>query len=87
MMERERVMMERITALEARLGMDSSNSSKPPSSDPPSAPPRPPREKGKRKAGGQPGHEGRTWQKFSADEVDKIVPLMPDSGVRLASIA
>lgn len=78
MMERERVLMERVTALEARLGMDSSNSSKPPSSDPPSAPPRPPREKGKRKAGGQPGHEGRTWQKFSADEVDKVVPLVPD---------
>ena len=46
----------RIAALEARLGQDSSNSSKPPSSDPPHAKRRPPRMPSGKRRGGQPGH-------------------------------
>ena len=53
---------ERVRELEARLGKDSSNSHKPPSSDSPYKA-RPPGKKGKRKVGGQPGHKGvtRSW--------------------------
>lgn len=59
----------RLTALEAenaelkrRLGMDSTNSSKPPSSDSPFTKPAPKSLRGKtgRKPGGQPGHRGQT---------------------------
>lgn len=53
---------ERVRELEARLGRDSSNSHKPPSSDSPYKA-KPPGKKGKRKVGGQPGHKGvtRLW--------------------------
>jgi transposase len=53
---------ERVAELEARLGKDSHNSSKPPSSDPPfrKPPPRSQRKVSGRKAGGQKGHKGVT---------------------------
>ena len=47
-----------INELRERLGQNSTNSSKPPSSDPPSYQPQPPREAKGRKRGGQPGHQG-----------------------------
>lgn len=62
----------RIKELERRLSQDSSNSDKPPSADPPHRPPRPKRERGKRKPGGQPGHEGRARELLPADQVDEI---------------
>ena len=46
----------RVQELEARLGQNSTNSSRPPSSDPPAAPPRPPAPPTGRRRGGQPGH-------------------------------
>jgi transposase len=46
----------RVAELEARLGQNSSNSSKPPSSDPPSVKRAPPGAKSGKTAGGQPGH-------------------------------
>ena len=46
----------RIADLEERLGKNSTNSSKPPSSDPPSVKRRPPAPASGRKRGGQPGH-------------------------------
>lgn len=55
--------------LRRRLGLDSSNSSKPPSSDPIfKKPNRPSQKKGKRKPGGQLGHKGSKMNKF--EEVD-----------------
>jgi transposase len=51
------VMVE-VAELKRRLGQNSSNSSRPPSSDPPQAPKRPARERSGRKPGGQPGHGG-----------------------------
>src|SRR5262245_57965137 len=51
-------LQERIRDLEARLGQNSSNSSRPPSTDPPQAPPRPKAPPSGRKRGGQPGHRG-----------------------------
>lgn len=66
--------IERLSAelrdLRARLKMDSSNSSKPPSSDLPGTGAKPtPKRKG-RPRGGQPGHEGRTRQRFAPHEID-----------------
>src|SRR5437763_9616700 len=46
----------RIKDLEARLKLNSTNSSKPPSSDPIGLKRRPPRPPSRRKRGGQPGH-------------------------------
>lgn len=56
------VLTARVAELERRLGLDSSNSSKPPSSDGPGKPPRRTqslRERGQKKPGGQPGHAGK----------------------------
>jgi transposase len=50
------VLQQRICELEARLGQNSSNSSRPPSSDPPQAPPKRPVVPSGRQRGGQPGH-------------------------------
>ena len=47
---------ERVRELEARLGQNSSNSSRPPSSDPPHVPPKRRARRSGRKCGGQPGH-------------------------------
>ena len=47
-----------VAELRERLGQNSSNSSKPPSSDSPSYKPAPKREPKGRKRGGQPSHQG-----------------------------
>ena len=52
------VVLGRCEALERRLGQNSTNSSRPPSSDPPQTPKRSARERSGRKPGGQPGHGG-----------------------------
>jgi transposase len=49
-------LLTRVAALEAQLGQNSTNSSKPPSSDPPHVKPAPPKPPSGRKRGGQPGH-------------------------------
>jgi len=76
---------ERIEELERRLGQDSRNSSKPPSSDPPLSRAerrRQARAKAKqwsqRKAGGQPGHEGKSRQLAAAERVDRRSAHLPD---------
>lgn len=59
--EQVRTLESRVKDLEARLGMNSRNSSKPPSSDGLSKPaPKSLRPRGVRKPGGQPGHHGHT---------------------------
>lgn len=66
-----------IRELKRRLGEDSSNSHKPPSTDPPTRGPRQGAERGKRKPGGQPGHEGRTRELLPPEQVDEILDHKP----------
>jgi len=61
-----------IKELKRRLGQDSTNSDKPPSTDPPHRPPRKKRERGKRSPGGQPGHEGHARELLPPEQVDDI---------------
>lgn len=72
-------LLERLTVLEERLNRNSRNSSLPPSADPPQTPVRPRRKPSKRKAGGQPGHRGRTRLFQSAAEVERVVEVRPTS--------
>src|SRR4051794_938309 len=71
-------LQERIHDLEARLGQNSANSSRPPSSDPPQAPVRPTAPPSGRKRGGQPGHRGACRRLLPIDAVDEIVPVVPE---------
>jgi len=59
----------RIADLEARLNLNSTNSSKPPSSDPPYLKPAPPRKPSGKRKGGQPGHPKRTRPHLPPDHV------------------
>ena len=69
---------ERIRELERRLGMDSSNSGKPPSSDGYRKPPKPQNLRGKtgKKPGGQEGHKGSNLRQV--EKPDHIVDHCPD---------
>lgn len=73
-----------IEEFQRRLSQDSRNSSKPPSSDPPLTRAERRREAraklkelSKRKAGGQPGHEGKHRQLAGAEQVDRAFQYLP----------
>ena len=72
------VLQQRIRDLEARLGQNSSNASRPPSSDPLHVPPQRRARRSGRKRGGQPGHRGAYRALLPAEQVDKIVTVVPD---------
>jgi transposase len=63
--------------LQARLGLNSSNSSKPPSTDPPHHKRKPPVPKSGRKRGGQPGHRRHERPLVPPDQVDEVVHSRP----------
>lgn len=67
----------RMAALEERLGMNSQNSSMPPSSDGPDVPPPPPKRGTGKKRGGQPGHEGHIRRFLPAEMVSQVVEHKP----------
>jgi transposase len=69
---------ERIRELEARLGQTSANSSRPPSSDAPQTPARPKAPPSGRKRGGQPGHRGSYRALVPVEQVDEVVPVVPE---------
>src|SRR5918995_4877934 len=76
------VLLARVAELERRLGLNSSNSGKPPSSDGLHKPKREPRTRSLREAsgklpGGQKGHKGETLRQ--AAEPDTIVAHYPDT--------
>jgi transposase len=68
-----------VAELRERLGQNSSNSSRPPSSDPPSAPRQAKRESTGRKRGGQQGHQGHGRSLLPPEQVDHLVELRPVS--------
>ena len=72
-------LLERVQALEERVKLNSSNSSKPPSSDGPGKPNRAQRRASNRKRGAQPGHKGSFRTLVDASEVDRIVDCRPES--------
>lgn len=70
-------LQERVQVLEARLGQNSSNSSRPPSSDPPQAPPAAQRGPSGRRPGGQPGHQAHQRTLLPVEQVDAVVDHWP----------
>src|SRR5918911_4458087 len=70
-------LQERVRELEAWLGQNSSNSSRPPSADPPQAPPRQKAPATGRQRGGQPGHRGAYRALLPAEQVDEVVAVEP----------
>lgn len=67
----------RISQLEEQVGQTSRNSSKPPSSDLPHVKKPPPKAKGKRRRGGQPGHKGHGRKLKPPEEVTRFVVSKP----------
>lgn len=66
-----------VAALRERLGQNSSNSSRPPSSDPPQSNGRARRERSGKKRGAQVGHPGAGRPLKSMEEVDHVVDFRP----------
>ncbi|HEY7059964.1 MAG TPA: IS66 family transposase [Chloroflexota bacterium] len=67
----------RVQELEARVGQNSSNSSRPPSTDPPSAPKRAPAPPPGRRRGAQPGHPPHQRAVVPLEQVDQVVEPWP----------
>src|SRR6266540_2240290 len=65
-----------VEALQARLGQNSTNSSRPPSTDPPGRHP-PPTPHGTRRPGGQPGHRGHFRALLPPERVDQVQRVVP----------
>src|SRR5438067_8521624 len=64
----------RVRDLEERLGQNSTNSSKPPSSDGPAVKRRPPQPQGQRPKGGQEGHPRHTRPLLPPDHTEHLRP-------------
>jgi transposase len=75
----------RVQELEARLGQNSTNSSRPPSTDPPDAPARPPQPPSGRPRGAQPGHPAHQRALVPAEQVDQILDHWPTTCQRCAA--
>src|SRR5262249_10685137 len=69
----------RIAELEARLNLNSTNSSKPPSTDPPAVKlkRRPPASPSGRKRGGQPGHKRHTRALVPLEQIRETIEVKP----------
>ncbi|WP_257455625.1 IS66 family transposase [Archangium lipolyticum] len=74
--EENRQLREKNRQLEERLGLNSSNSSKPPSSDAPGTPRQAKKPTGRR-AGGQPGHKKHERALLPPEQVQHVVELVP----------
>lgn len=68
-----------VAQLREQVNKNSQNSSKPPSSDPPSVKRKPPRAKGQRQRGGQPGHQGKGRRLKPPDQVSRFVVSRPSA--------
>lgn len=67
----------KIAELEARLNLNSRNSSKPPSSDGPSVKRAPPKPKHGNKPGGQPGHPKQSREIIPTERCDEVIACVP----------
>ena len=67
----------RVAELEAKLGKDSTNSSKPPSASHPHDKPASPKAKSARRPGGQPGHVKHERALIPAEQCQSVVPCVP----------
>lgn len=67
----------RIAALEARIGQDSTNSSRPPSTDPPHVKRPPPRSPSGRRRGGQAGHSRHERQLVAPEALTAAIECRP----------
>jgi transposase len=63
--------------LQARLGLNSRNSSLPPSANPLGTPPHPKKNKSKRRRGGQPGHPPHLKELLPPERVAEVQPFRP----------
>ncbi len=73
------VLEARIRELERRLGLNSTNSSRPPSSDPPGLKRRPKRKPSGKKPGAQPGHEAHQRELLPPERVDRALEHWPEA--------
>jgi transposase len=71
-----KVLTRRVAELEARLGLNSTHTSKPPSSDPPGVR-RTPRTPTGRRPGGQPGHEPHKRERLPPEQVGRFIDVPP----------
>jgi len=67
----------RVAELEAKLGKNPTNSSKPPSSTHPHDKPPAPKPKSERKRGGQPGHDKHERALIPTEQCNEVVPCVP----------
>ena len=70
---------QRVSHLEERLKIDSSNSSTPPSANPPGKNLPKLKPKGQNRRGGQPGHRGSSRKLLPPEEVHETIPCHPES--------
>ena len=75
--EQIRVLTARVAELEAKLGKNPNNSSKPPSTTHPHDKPPPAKPKSGRKRGGQPGHDKHERELIPAEQCAEVVPCVP----------
>ncbi len=75
--QRLQALQKRVDELEQRLGQNSTNSSRPPSSDPPHVKRPPPKPKSGHKRGAQPGHERQQRPLVPPEQVKQVTPLKP----------
>ena len=77
LLQRIEILLERIRELEARVGQNSSNSSRPPSSDFPGAPPATTNKPTGRGRGGQPGHKKHERTLLPPERVNETTECKP----------
>ena len=70
-------LQEQVGVLQERLKLDSTNSSKPPSSNGPGQGNRAQRRASQRKRGAQPGHKGSARAMLDEEQVDQIIDCKP----------
>lgn len=74
-----RTLLAKIAELEARLNKSPRNSSLPPSTEHPHAKPAPPKKKGGKKPGGQPGHAKHERALIPAEQCEAVVAVKPEN--------